>query len=757
MEPDGRLRVDLEGDGQARSLAVQDQTELLLEGISNDLQGVDVEDCCLTFKVEVRRASSRHVCRLGNWGEGQELRWLAAARCKLWWMTPSWGDAVDAVPPETQFLLVRSGADGAEAYVLFFPLVTGRFRSSITSYQTKQKNSAIQLVVESADEGVVASSIDHVLLVIAGTNPFEVLHRGFRIASELPEAGFRLSTGKPRPKMLDRFGWCTWDAFMDKAWYQSRVTPEGIYEGLRQFAAGGIRVRHVILDDGWQSTGPDLQSLGGKETNTVGEETEILVQDDGLAESTRPPPSGASAAIYGFYRRWIEHAPSNSPMVMLWTVLCRCFNNKLRCTYANEGIDQAKRLRSVRANHLFEQDVPTTPSDRKGRSLRNLIATMKETHGVRSVFCWHHLLGYWCGLEQQSEEFKSLAVVHQPFCPTPGVGEVEPSQKWGFFAAMGMGLPSGTSGASKLYTAMHSYLKASGVDGVKVDGQSAIGQCGQGLGGGPAMARHFVTALENSVTQQFGSSECISCMSHSNENILNFKRSAVCRVSDDYLPDNAASQTSHIATCAFNSLFLGEVTIPDWDMFQSGNPSAQLHAAARSVCGGPVYVSDPPQEHNFDLLRQLVTLDGATLICDGCAKPTRDSMFCNVQEDGKSALKLLIRIVKGSWVSLRLSICRVPCGTVPAETSLSASQKDIQYMQLSDRVTLRCLHQDTAITKIMWCTNIQNLKIYSCCRVLTMRSPWNCHQEVSKSFLSVLLLMCQRVRRFRSLLWDYEI
>jgi len=71
MEPDGRLRVDLEGDGQARSLAVQDQTELLLEGISNDLQGVDVEDCCLTFKVEVRRAQ---VAMCADWATGVKAK-----------------------------------------------------------------------------------------------------------------------------------------------------------------------------------------------------------------------------------------------------------------------------------------------------------------------------------------------------------------------------------------------------------------------------------------------------------------------------------------------------------------------------------------------------------------------------------------------------------------------------------------------------------------------------------------------------------
>lgn len=45
------------------------------------------------------------------------------------------------------------------------------------------------------------------------------------------------------------------------------------------------------------------------------------------------------------------------------------------------------------------------------------------------------------------------------------------------------------------------------------------------------------------------------------------KVSAVARASDDYMPRDASSQTLHIATVAFNSLFLGEIMVPDWDMF----------------------------------------------------------------------------------------------------------------------------------------------------------------------------------------------
>jgi len=45
------------------------------------------------------------------------------------------------------------------------------------------------------------------------------------------------------------------------------------------------------------------------------------------------------------------------------------------------------------------------------------------------------------------------------------------------------------------------------------------------------------------------------------------KQSAITRASDDYYPKNPTTQSLHIAAVAFNSIFLGEIVVPDWDMF----------------------------------------------------------------------------------------------------------------------------------------------------------------------------------------------
>jgi raffinose synthase len=47
------------------------------------------------------------------------------------------------------------------------------------------------------------------------------------------------------------------------------------------------------------------------------------------------------------------------------------------------------------------------------------------------------------------------------------------------------------------------------------------------------------------------------------------------------------SHTIHIVAVAYNSVFLGEVMLPDY------------HGCARAISSGPIYVSDAPGKHDF--------------------------------------------------------------------------------------------------------------------------------------------------------------
>jgi len=89
----------------------------------------------------------------------------------------------------------------------------------------------------------------------------------------------------------------------------------------------------------------------------------------------------------------------------------------------------------------------------------------------------------------------------------------------------------------------------SGRPWIQVDGQAVVGGLGQGLGGGPALARDLHASLEASVVRNFPSNGLINCMCHSTENIFNFSGSALARVSDDFYPTNPASHTVGPGKC----------------------------------------------------------------------------------------------------------------------------------------------------------------------------------------------------------------
>lgn len=58
------------------------------------------------------------------------------------------------------------------------------------------------------------------------------------------------------------------------------------------------------------------------------------------------------------------------------------------------------------------------------------------------------------------------------------------------------------------------------------------------------------------------------------------------------------------------------------------------------ISGGPVYVSDKPGYHDFELLKRLVLSDGTLLRCSQVGRPTLDTLFNDVMRDKKSVLKV---------------------------------------------------------------------------------------------------------------------
>ncbi|KAL6973129.1 galactinol--sucrose galactosyltransferase [Sarracenia purpurea var. burkii] len=295
----------------------------------------------------------------------------------------------------------------------------------------------------------------------------------------------------------------------------------------------------------------------------------------------------------------------------------------------------ATRLVDIKENSKFRG----TGSSSSCIDLHEFVTFIKEKYGIKFIYTWHALVGYWGGVLPSSETMKkynpkisypkqspgnvgNLRDIAMDSLEKYGIGLLDPEKIYDF------------------YNDLHGYLASCGVDGVKVDVQNVLETLGSGHGGRVFLTRKYQYALEQSIAKNFKDNNIICCMSHNSDSIYSSKKSAVARASEDFMPREPTFQTLHIAAVAFNSLLLGEIVVPDWDMFHSKHETAEFHAAARALGGCAVYVSDKPGAHDFKILSKLVLPDGSILRARGAGRPTRDCLFTDPVMDGKSLLKI---------------------------------------------------------------------------------------------------------------------
>ncbi|KAK3131726.1 hypothetical protein QOZ80_6AG0510530 [Eleusine coracana subsp. coracana] len=291
------------------------------------------------------------------------------------------------------------------------------------------------------------------------------------------------------------------------------------------------------------------------------------------------------------------------------------------------------RLTGIKENSKFQSD------DDPAAGIKTVVRAAKEKYGLKYVYVWHAITGYWGGVrpgEAGTEQYRSSMQFPKI---SPGVMENEPGMKTDVLTVQGLGLVHPRA-VYRFYDELHAYLAAAGVDGVKVDVQCILETLGAGHGGRVELTRQYHQALDASIAKNFPENGIIACMSHNTDALYCSKQTAVVRASDDFYPRDPVSHTIHIASVAYNSVFLGEFMLPDWDMFHSLHPAGEYHGSARAISGGPVYVSDAPGKHNFELLKKIVLPDGSVLRARLPGRPTKDCLFTDSARDGVSLLKI---------------------------------------------------------------------------------------------------------------------
>ncbi|KAG0495614.1 hypothetical protein HPP92_000305 [Vanilla planifolia] len=259
--------------------------------------------------------SSRHVIPLGRLSD---TPFLSIFRFKIWWTTHWVGSSGRHVQNETQLLLLDRSAEG-RPYVVLFPIVDGPFRASLQPGAAAADNEFIDLCLESGSSSVSTDSALYSLYLHAGDDPFSLLRDA--VASLRHHLGtFRLLEEKTLPPIVDRFGWCTWDAFY------LAVRPAGVREGVSRLVSGGCPPGFVLIDDGWQTILRDDEPLGdtgGMNHTVAGEQMPcrlVSFEENDKFRSYRSGRDGAKG-MDAFVRDLKEEFISVES-VYVWHALC---------------------------------------------------------------------------------------------------------------------------------------------------------------------------------------------------------------------------------------------------------------------------------------------------------------------------------------------------------------------------------------------------------------------------------------------------
>ena len=274
-----------------------------------------------------------------------------------------------------------------------------------------------------------------------------------------------------------------------------------------------------------------------------------------------------------------------------------------------EQPDKSKQLTS------FDADKAKFPTD-----LRGAVSVAKREFGVESVLAWHAVVGYWGGTSP-ALGYESQSVTRKL---SPGIlAHTKEMPWWGDSVAV---VP--TTQVHRFYQDFHRHLRLQGIDGVKIDSQAALELVSEGVGGRVKLMQTSHEAMEGSAQVHFDGA-LINCMSCANDMMYATLASSLTRTSTDFWPNRPESHGLHLYVNAQVGVWFGEFIHPDWDMFQSAHPAGTFHAAARAVSGSPVYVSDKPGTHDFDLLKKLIATDGDIYRCPNPGRPTLDCLFAD--------------------------------------------------------------------------------------------------------------------------------
>ena len=298
-------------------------------------------------------------------------------------------------------MMILDKNDSGRPYVLLLPLLEAPFRASLQHGD----DDYVDMCVESGSTRVCGSSFRSCLYMHVGDDPFGLVKEAMKVI-RFHLGTFKLLDEKNPPDIVEKFGWCTWDAFYLK------VHPKGVWEGVKGLVEGGCPPGMVLIDDGWQSISHD---------------------DDPITDDDHQEGMNRTAAG--------EQMP------------CRLI--KFEENFKFRDYKSSPSSSSSTSPKVFNKGM--------GAFIRDL---KDEFSSVEHVYVWHALCGYWggvrpnvCGMPKSRVITPKLSQGLQMTMEDLAVEKIVNN---------GVGLVPPEL-VHKLYEGLHSHLASMGIDGVKVD------------------------------------------------------------------------------------------------------------------------------------------------------------------------------------------------------------------------------------------------------------------------------------------------
>ncbi len=306
--------------------------------------------------------------------------------------------------------------------------------------------------------------------------------------------------------------------------------------------------------------------------------------------------------------------------------------------------------------------------------LGEAITMLKDEYGLDKVLVWQALWGKFQGVDKNSFPNNSKEVSILPPPRMDYLLNKKNAKNVGYEATVGPLFYPGFVGSNinipedfyTYYNEYYSFLRKQGADGVKIDAMTWIETTGNNRGGRAKVLNDFMDGLQSAINVHLNN-EMINCSSCSNDYLFNALTANVTRSSGDFFPDKPETHGFHVFTNAHTSFWMGEIVLPDWDMFQSGHESGAFHAAARAISGGPVYTTETIGSEDKTVLDKLMTSKGKLLRCNDVGRVCTSSLFTNPLTNEKAVKIYNTNLVGGIVGAFNCSYNPVNSVTVAEE------------------------------------------------------------------------------------------